>query len=56
MRVEILCSSRELFGADRSALRLAGVLADIGADPALVVPAQRPELGSTPRRAAGASP
>ena len=45
MRAEILCSSRELFGADRSALRLAGVLADVGAEPTLVVPAQRPELG-----------
>ncbi|WP_445148155.1 glycosyltransferase [Baekduia sp. Peel2402] len=45
MKAEILCSSRELFGADRSALRLAGVLADVGAEPTLVLPAQRPELG-----------
>lgn len=45
MNAEILCSSRELFGADRSALRLAGVLADIGVDATLVVPEQRPNLG-----------
>jgi glycosyltransferase involved in cell wall biosynthesis len=45
VNAEILCSSRELFGADRSALRLAGVLADIGVDATLVVPAQRPDLG-----------
>lgn len=45
MKAEILCSSRELFGADRSALRLAGVLADVGADVTLVVPEQRPDLG-----------
>lgn len=45
MNAEILCSSRELFGADRSALRLAGVLADIGVDATLVVPEQRPDLG-----------
>lgn len=48
MNAEILCSSRELFGADRSALRLAGVLARCGPHPpdvTLVVPAQRPDLG-----------
>jgi glycosyltransferase involved in cell wall biosynthesis len=45
VNVEILCSSRELFGADRSALRLADVLRRIGLSPHLVVPADRPELG-----------
>ncbi len=45
MKAEILCSSRELFGADRSALRLAGVLGDVGAEVTLVVPEQRPDLG-----------
>jgi glycosyltransferase involved in cell wall biosynthesis len=45
VNAEILCSSRELFGADRSALRLAGVLGDIGVDATLVVPEQRPDLG-----------
>lgn len=43
--VEILCSSRELFGADRSALRLAEALNSIGLSPTLVVPSNRPELG-----------
>jgi glycosyltransferase involved in cell wall biosynthesis len=45
VNVEILCSSRELFGADRSALRLAEVLSSIGLRPTLVVPSNRPELG-----------
>jgi glycosyltransferase involved in cell wall biosynthesis len=45
VKVEILCSSRELFGADRSALRLADTLRCIGLTPHLVVPADRPELG-----------
>lgn len=45
MKAEILCSSRELFGADRSAMRLAEVLRDIGVEASLVVPAQRPDLG-----------
>jgi glycosyltransferase involved in cell wall biosynthesis len=45
VRVDILCSSRELFGADRSALRLARVLRDCGVEPRLVLPEQRPELG-----------
>jgi glycosyltransferase involved in cell wall biosynthesis len=45
MNVEILCSSRELFGADRCALRLAEVLQSIGLNSWLVVPANRPELG-----------
>jgi glycosyltransferase involved in cell wall biosynthesis len=45
VNVEILCSSRELFGADRSALRLAEALGTIGLNPALVLPSNRPELG-----------
>jgi glycosyltransferase involved in cell wall biosynthesis len=45
VNVEILCSSRELFGADRSALRLAEALASIGLRPHLALPAHRPELG-----------
>jgi glycosyltransferase involved in cell wall biosynthesis len=45
MQVEILCSSRELFGADRSALRLAEALISIGPRPTVVVPSNRPELG-----------
>jgi glycosyltransferase involved in cell wall biosynthesis len=43
--VEILCSSRELFGADRSALRLATALTTVGLSPVLVLPVNRPELG-----------
>jgi glycosyltransferase involved in cell wall biosynthesis len=45
MNVEILCSSRELFGADRSALRLGEALSGIDLIPTLVVPADRPEAG-----------
>ena len=45
MKAEILCSSRELFGADRCALRLAEVLRSIGIEPCLVVPSHRPERG-----------
>jgi glycosyltransferase involved in cell wall biosynthesis len=45
MNVDILCSSRELFGADRSALRLAEALRILGLSPTLVLPANRPELG-----------
>ncbi|HEY6759195.1 MAG TPA: glycosyltransferase [Baekduia sp.] len=45
MKVEIVCSSRELFGADRCALRLAEVLGGLGADVTLVLPQQRPEAG-----------
>lgn len=45
MNVEILCSSRELFGADRSALRLAEALGCAGLKPTLVLPSGRPELG-----------
>jgi glycosyltransferase involved in cell wall biosynthesis len=42
---EILCSSRELFGADRAALRLGRVLSRLGGGVRLVVPSQREELG-----------
>ena len=45
MNVDILCSSRELFGADRSALRLAEILKLLGHSPSLVLPENRPELG-----------
>jgi glycosyltransferase involved in cell wall biosynthesis len=45
VNVEILCSSRELFGADRSALRLAEALGAIGSSPTLVLPSNRPERG-----------
>jgi glycosyltransferase involved in cell wall biosynthesis len=45
VNVEILCSSREMFGADRSALRLAEALGTLDLRPALVVPSHRPELG-----------
>jgi glycosyltransferase involved in cell wall biosynthesis len=43
--VEIVCSSRELFGADRSALRLGEVLTSLGKSVTLVMPADRPERG-----------
>jgi glycosyltransferase involved in cell wall biosynthesis len=43
----VVCSSRELFGADRSALRLAVVLKELGHDVRLVLPEHRPELGLT---------
>lgn len=43
--IEIVCSSRELFGADRSALRLANVLRDNGHYVRLVLPSQRPDHG-----------
>jgi hypothetical protein len=45
VNIEILCSSRELFGADRSALRLAEALRSIGLSPTLMLPSNRPELG-----------
>ena len=45
MRVEIVCSSREMFGADRSAVRLGSLLRSLGSEVSLTVPAQRPELG-----------
>jgi glycosyltransferase involved in cell wall biosynthesis len=45
VNIDILCSSRELFGADRSALRLAEALRSIDTQPTLVLPANRPEFG-----------
>jgi glycosyltransferase involved in cell wall biosynthesis len=45
--IDVVCSSRELFGADRSALRLATVLRDLRHRVRLVVPDHRPELGLT---------
>lgn len=45
MDVAIVCSSRELFGADRSALRLAHVLERTGRRVTLVLPERRPEHG-----------
>jgi glycosyltransferase involved in cell wall biosynthesis len=42
---DIICSSRELFGADRCALRLAVALRSAGYEPRLVVPVQRPDRG-----------
>jgi glycosyltransferase involved in cell wall biosynthesis len=45
MWVEIVCSSREVFGSDRSAVRLGRVLRDLGVDVRLVVPERRPERG-----------
>jgi glycosyltransferase involved in cell wall biosynthesis len=45
VNAEIICSSRELFGADRCALRLAELLDHLGIDVHLTVPADRPELG-----------
>ena len=45
MRIEIVSSSREGFGSDRSALRLARVLTDLGAQARLVLPAARRERG-----------
>ena len=47
MRAEIVTPSRELFGSDRSALRLAALLRDLGVETHLVVPRARPELGLT---------
>jgi glycosyltransferase involved in cell wall biosynthesis len=43
--IEVLCSSRELFGADRAALRLCEVLGSLGHHATLVLPADRPEGG-----------
>lgn len=45
MRLDIVCSSREAFGSDRSAVRLARVLTDLGAQARLVLPAARSERG-----------
>lgn len=47
MTVEIVCASRELFGSDRSAVRLAVLLAGLGLEARLVVPRARPERGLT---------
>jgi glycosyltransferase involved in cell wall biosynthesis len=47
VRIEIVCSSREVFGADRSAVRLGALLRDLGHEVWLTVPAARPELGLT---------
>lgn len=47
MNVEVACSSRELFGSDRSAVRLAVLLRELGAQVRLALPASRPELGLT---------
>ena len=44
-RVEIICASRELFGADRSAVLLAEVLRTLKRSPVIVVPRARPERG-----------
>ncbi|MDO9398083.1 MAG: glycosyltransferase, partial [Herbiconiux sp.] len=47
LSIGIACSSRELFGADRSAVRLAKVLRSLGHEPTLLLPEQRPERGLT---------
>jgi glycosyltransferase involved in cell wall biosynthesis len=43
--VDVVCSSRELFGSDRSGLRLAQALKTLGHEPRLKVPEHRPEHG-----------
>jgi len=45
MRVEVVSASREMFGSDRSAVRLAELLEQIGHEARLAVPAARAELG-----------
>ena len=45
MRIDIIGSSRELFGSDRSAVRLAVVLEALGHEVTLVLPVGRPERG-----------
>lgn len=45
MNVDVLHSSRELFGADRSAVDIAKVLQQLGHHARIVIPAQRPERG-----------
>ena len=45
MRIEVVCSSREVFGADRSAVRLARMLQKLGHGSWLAVPRGRPERG-----------
>jgi len=47
LRIEVVCSSRELFGSDRSAVRLAQVLEHLGHSVRLAVPRARPERGLT---------
>jgi glycosyltransferase involved in cell wall biosynthesis len=47
LNIDVLCSSRELFGADRVALRLCEVLRSLGHHGTLVLPADRPEGGMT---------
>jgi len=51
LTIEVVCSSRELFGSDRSALRLAALLRDLGHSPRLAVPAARPDRGLDGRAA-----
>jgi glycosyltransferase involved in cell wall biosynthesis len=45
LRIDVVCSSREVFGSDRSGLRLACALRDLGENPRLLVPAHRAERG-----------
>ncbi len=45
MRIELVCSSRELFGSDRSAVRLAKLLAGLEHEVRIVVPRHRPDGG-----------
>lgn len=45
MRIEIVCPSRELFGSDRSAVRLGVLLRTLGHEVSLTLPRQRPGLG-----------
>jgi glycosyltransferase involved in cell wall biosynthesis len=47
VKIEIACPSRELFGSDRSAVRLARLLAGLGHEVELALPAHRPERGLT---------
>jgi glycosyltransferase involved in cell wall biosynthesis len=51
LTIEVVCSSRELFGSDRSALRLAALLRGLGASARLALPASRPERGLQARAA-----
>jgi len=45
MRIEIVCPSRELFGSDRSGVRLAALMQSVGAEAWLLAPSGRPERG-----------
>ena len=47
MRIDLVCSSRELFGSDRSAVRLAKLLAGLEHEVRIVAPRHRPEGGLT---------